>query len=81
MVVLDFWYRGCGWCIRAMPQLNAVADQFAGRPVAVLGMAIDQNEANAKFVCDEMTLDRGPSAQKVKRYTLSTDDSIELVDY
>ncbi len=22
VVVLDFWYRGCGWCVRAMPQMN-----------------------------------------------------------
>ena len=29
VVVLDFWYRGCGWCIKAMPQLNALAEQFA----------------------------------------------------
>jgi thiol-disulfide isomerase/thioredoxin len=56
VVVLDFWYRGCGWCIKAMPQLNALAGQFAGRPVAVLGMNTDRNEADAKFVCDAMDL-------------------------
>ncbi len=56
VVVLDFWYRGCGWCIKAMPQLNALAGQFEGRPVAVLGMNTDQNEADAKFVCDAMGL-------------------------
>jgi hypothetical protein len=42
VVVLDFWYRGCGWCIKAMPQLNALAAEFEGRPVAVLGMNTDK---------------------------------------
>ena len=56
VVVLDFWYRGCGWCIKAMPQLNALAEQFEGRPVAVLGMNTDRNEADAKFVADAMGL-------------------------
>ena len=56
VVVLDFWYRGCGWCIKAMPQLNALAEEFAGRPVAVLGMNTDRNEADAKFVVDAMGL-------------------------
>ena len=56
VVVLDFWYRGCGWCIKAMPQLNALAEDFAGRPVAVLGMNTDRNEADAKFVVDAMGL-------------------------
>ena len=54
--MLDFWYRGCGWCIKAMPQLNALASQFKGRPVAVLGMNTDKNEADAKFVIDAMSL-------------------------
>jgi thiol-disulfide isomerase/thioredoxin len=56
VVVLDFWYRGCGWCIKAMPQLNALAGQFDGRPVVVLGMNTDRNEADAKFVADAMGL-------------------------
>jgi thiol-disulfide isomerase/thioredoxin len=56
VVVLDFWYRGCGWCIKAMPQLNALAEQFEGRPVAVLGMNTDRKVEDAKFVCEAMGL-------------------------
>jgi peroxiredoxin len=56
VVVLDFWYRGCGWCIKAMPQMNQLADDFAGKPVAIFGMNTDRNEADAKFVIEKMAL-------------------------
>ena len=56
VVVLDFWYRGCGWCIKAMPQMNALAEQFKGRPVTILGMNTDSDLADAKFVVDAMGL-------------------------
>ena len=56
VVVLDFWYRGCGWCIRAMPQLNQLAEDFKDQPVAVLGMNIDREERDAKFVVEAMSL-------------------------
>jgi thiol-disulfide isomerase/thioredoxin len=57
VVVLDFWYRGCGWCMRAMPQMKQLAAEFHGAPVAVIGMNIDPNEADAKFVVDKFGLD------------------------
>ncbi len=56
VVVLDFWYRGCGWCIRAMPQINQVAEENAGAPVAVLGMNTDSDLEDAKFVAEAMKL-------------------------
>lgn len=56
VVVLDFWYRGCGWCIRCMPQLNALAGDFRDQPVALLGMNSDRNLDDAKFVADAMNL-------------------------
>ena len=56
VVILDFWYRGCGWCIRAMPQVKELAEEFKGEPVAVLGMNTDRDVKDAKFVVDEMSL-------------------------
>jgi len=56
VVILDFWYRGCGWCIRAMPQMIELADDFKDQPVVVLGMNTDRKEEDAKFVVDAMKL-------------------------
>ncbi len=57
VLVLDFWYRGCGWCMRAMPQVKRIASHYRGRPVAVFGMNNDQKEEDAKFVVKEMQID------------------------
>jgi thiol-disulfide isomerase/thioredoxin len=56
VVLLDFWYRGCGWCIRAMPQIEQVSEHYRGQPVAVLGMNTDGNVDDAKFVVDKLGL-------------------------
>jgi thiol-disulfide isomerase/thioredoxin len=56
VVVLDFWYRGCGWCIRAMPQVKQLANDFRGQPVAVLGMNTDREPGDAQFVVKAMSL-------------------------
>ena len=56
VVVMDFWYRGCGWCMHAMPQINQLSDTFKNDPVAVLGMSIDENEQDARIVVDAMKL-------------------------
>jgi thiol-disulfide isomerase/thioredoxin len=56
VVILDFWYRGCGWCIKAMPQIKEVVDHFQAMPVAVLGMNTDADEKDARFVVDKLML-------------------------
>jgi peroxiredoxin len=56
VVLLDFWYRGCGWCIRSMPALKKVAEHYQGQPVALLGMNTDHDLDNAKFVVDKLGL-------------------------
>ena len=56
IAVLDFWYRGCPWCIRAMPQLNSLAQDYRGRPLAVVGMNIDRDTADARFVFNQLRL-------------------------
>ncbi len=56
ILVLDYWYRGCFWCVRCMPQLNELAEHYKGKPVAILGMNIDDDEADARFVIRKMNL-------------------------
>ena len=56
VVVLDFWYRGCGWCIRAMPQMKQIAEHFDGQPVTIFGMNTDKKEEDARFVIEKMGL-------------------------
>jgi thiol-disulfide isomerase/thioredoxin len=56
VVILDFWYRGCGWCIRAMPQLKELTDDFKNKPVAILGMNTDREIKDAHFVVDKLQL-------------------------
>ena len=56
VVLIDFWYRGCGWCIRAMPQMKQLADDFKEEPVAISGMNSDRNEADARFVINALKL-------------------------
>jgi peroxiredoxin len=56
IVVLDFWYRGCGWCMFAMPQIKQIADDFKDKPVAVLGMNTDNDPKDARVVIDVQQL-------------------------
>ena len=56
IVVLDFWYRGCPWCIRAMPMINQIAEHFKDLPVIVFGMNVDKNKDDALFVADKLRL-------------------------
>src|SRR5205814_8026697 len=56
VVVMDFWYRGCGWCMYAMPQVKQLAADFKDKPVAILGMNTDDEVKDAQFVIDAMGL-------------------------
>ena len=57
VVVLDFWYRGCGWCIRSMPQVNAVSKWFKHEQVAVFGMNIRDTLDIATPVIERLKLE------------------------
>jgi peroxiredoxin len=57
VVVLDFWYRGCTWCVRCMPQLQALVHDMAGAPFVLFGMNTDEDIDDARFVVEKMGLD------------------------
>jgi peroxiredoxin len=56
VVVLDFWYRLCGWCIRALPHLQLLRERYRDRPVQILGVNVDEDPADAKFIAAEFKL-------------------------
>jgi len=56
VVIMDFWYRGCAYCVSAMPALNAVHERYKDRDVVILGVNIDDNPEDAKVVIEEMPL-------------------------
>lgn len=56
VLLLDFWYRGCGWCITAMPKIKEIASRYAGQPVVVLGMNTDEDPDDIRFVEQKMKL-------------------------
>jgi thiol-disulfide isomerase/thioredoxin len=57
VVVMDFWYRGCGWCMYAMPQVKQLAADYKDKGVVVLGMNTDRKLDDARFVVKTLGLD------------------------
>jgi len=85
VVLLDFWYRGCPWCIRAMPQLNQLAADFPDQ-LAVLGINSDQDASDARFVIERMqlnypTLANGQAPDNINRkYKIGSWPTLVLID-
>ncbi len=57
VVVLDFWFSGCGWCLRSMPELNELADEFEDEQVTFLGVNSDSNLDAALRVANNFNLE------------------------
>ncbi|HEY1602489.1 MAG TPA: TlpA disulfide reductase family protein [Pirellulales bacterium] len=82
VVILDFWYRGCGWCIRAMPQVQQVAAHFQGRPVEVFGMNTDKDAEDARFVTEKMAISYPTlkAAELSERYGVQGFPTLLIID-
>lgn len=82
VVVLDFWHRGCGWCIRAMPQVQQLADEFNGKDVAILGITLDEMDLEPSVVVEAMGL-RYPNLlakEMAKPYGVTEYPTIVVID-
>ncbi|MDB5232938.1 MAG: thiol-disulfide oxidoreductase [Chitinophagaceae bacterium] len=47
IVLLDFWGTWCGPCIKSMPDIQAIHEQFKGKDVQVIGVSVE-TEPGAK---------------------------------
>ena len=82
VVILDFWYRGCPWCIRAMPRLNELAREYQDKPVAVIGMNIDRDTVDARFVVQKLGLSYTNvlGSEEYKKYRVHAFPTLYVID-
>jgi len=49
IVILDFWFRSCYWCIKAIPILDSIYQTYSDAGIMVLGInSIDNNERDLR---------------------------------
>lgn len=75
LVYLDFWYIGCGPCMRALPHLADMQERFGPQGFRVLGVNHHQDSATVKRYLDrraleipQLLLDSLPEAYPVQAY-------------
>jgi uncharacterized protein (TIGR03435 family) len=50
VVVLEFWATWCGPCIKAIPHLNELVDQFKGKPVVFISVTSENEDVVRLFL-------------------------------
>lgn len=50
MVLLDFWETWCGWCIVALPKINALYSEYQDKGLKVLGITTENKKQIRKLI-------------------------------
>lgn len=53
VVLLSFWYTGCGPCLAALPEERELVEKFRGKPFALLGVFRDSDVAKSQQTAKE----------------------------
>ena len=57
VLVLDFWASWCGPCLQVMPQVDKVADEFAGEGVKLVAINLEETPEQVKAALARLGLD------------------------
>ncbi|QEM09102.1 TlpA family protein disulfide reductase [Mucilaginibacter rubeus] len=91
VVILDFWFTGCGACKALAPALDALEKKYANRPVVFLSVSIDKsreqwlrtlktNQYTSPLAVKLYTEGRGDQHQVIKDYDVHGFPTIIIVD-
>lgn len=50
IIVLNFWFIGCTACVKEMPELNKIVENYKNRNIVFLGVAFDKKDELKKFL-------------------------------
>ncbi|TDQ77906.1 TlpA family protein disulfide reductase [Sphingobacterium yanglingense] len=85
IVVLNFWFIGCGPCKREMPELNELVEKYKGKDVVFLAFEVNNNEANkVKMIARDFHYTQVPSTRKegdvANRYQIKVYPTSYVID-
>jgi thiol-disulfide isomerase/thioredoxin len=55
VTVLTFWASWCGYCKKALPDIQKLHEEFAGKPVAIYGVNCREKDGTNKAAKDILT--------------------------
>lgn len=50
VVVLNFWFTSCPPCLKEIPELNKLVEEYKGKDVVFLGLATDDKQTIEEFL-------------------------------
>ncbi|MCW5959841.1 MAG: TlpA family protein disulfide reductase [Pyrinomonadaceae bacterium] len=52
VVVLNFWFTSCPPCLKEIPELNNIVDEYSGKDVVFLAFATDKKDQIEAFIAE-----------------------------
>jgi len=91
LVVLDFWFTGCGACRELAPRIKILEKKYAGRPVVFITISVDKtrgkwlrtlktNEYTSPLSVNLYTGGKGYAAAVVRDYDVQGCPTVILID-
>ncbi|MEO3404965.1 TlpA disulfide reductase family protein [Mucilaginibacter sp. CAU 1740] len=91
LVILDFWFTGCGACRELAPRMHMLEKKYAGRPVVFITVSVDKkrgqwlatlktNAYTSALSVNLYTGGKGYAADVVREYDVRGCPTVVLID-